>query len=101
MQEEEIITNTIFFVKKELESAEGGHDWWHIESVWKNARLIAMHEIADNFIVELAALLHDIADAKFHDGNENIGPQKAREFLESLSVNVDVVRYNFLVTVTQ
>lgn len=91
MQEEEIITNTIFFVKKELESAEGGHDWWHIESVWKNARLIATHEIADNFIVELAALLHDIADAKFHDGNENIGPQKAREFLESLSVNVDVV----------
>ncbi|MEO8568691.1 MAG: HD domain-containing protein, partial [Ginsengibacter sp.] len=91
MQEEEIITNTIFFVKKELESAEGGHDWWHIERVWKNARLIAMHEIANSFIVELAALLHDIADAKFHDGNENIGPQKAREFLESLSVNVDVV----------
>ena len=91
MQEEEIITNTIFFVKKELEGAEGGHDWWHIERVWKNARLIAMHENANNFIVELAALLHDIADAKFHDGNENIGPLKTREFLASLFVNNDVI----------
>ncbi len=86
MREEEIISKTIHFVKKELAGAEGGHDWWHIERVWKNAKLIAEHEKANTFIVELAALLHDIADAKFHDGDENIGPEKARIFLESLSV---------------
>ena len=91
MPEEEIITHSINFVKKELEGAEGGHDWWHIERVWKNARSIAMHENANNFIVELAALLHDIADAKFHNGNENTGPQKAREFLKSLFVNNNVI----------
>lgn len=90
MHEEELIAKTELFVKKELEGAEGGHDWWHIERVWKNARLIARQENANNFVVELAALLHDIADAKFHNGDENIGPQKARLFLESLSVRNDI-----------
>lgn len=84
---DEIIEKTISFVRQELEGAEGGHDWWHIERVWKNAILIARHENANSLVVELAALLHDIADAKFHDGDENIGPQKAREFLKTLPVN--------------
>ena len=91
MQDEEIITKTINFVKKELECAEGGHDWWHIQRVWKNARLIARQENANIFIIDLAALLHDIADAKFQDGDENIGPQKARNFLEDLSVNNEII----------
>ncbi len=91
MHEEEIIAQTIAFVKKELAGAEGGHDWWHIERVWKNAKLIAQHEKANNFIVVLAALLHDIADAKFHDGNENTGPEKARTFLESLAVENEII----------
>ncbi len=82
MHEEEITAQTISFVKKELEGAEGGHDWWHIERVWKNAKLIAMEEIVETQVVELAALLHDIADAKFHDGDENIGPQKQDFFLK-------------------
>lgn len=90
MREEEIISKTIQFVKRELAGAEGGHDWWHIERVWRNAKLIAAHEKANTFTVELAALLHDIADAKFHDGDENIGPKKARIFLESLSVPKDI-----------
>lgn len=93
MQEEEIIAKTVSFVKKELEGAEGGHDWWHIERVWKNAKLISRREKANNFIVESGALLHDIADAKFHDGDENIGPQKARLFLESLSVKDDIIEH--------
>ncbi len=93
MNDEEIISNTISYVKKELENAEGGHDWWHIERVWKNAKAIAKEENADNFIVELSALLHDIADAKFHDNDENIGPQKARIFLESLAVKEAVIRH--------
>ncbi len=93
MQEEEIIAKTKYFVKKELACAEGGHDWWHIERVWKNVRLIALHEKANNFIAELGALLHDIADAKFHDGDENMGPQKARNFLEGLSVNDEIIMH--------
>ena len=91
MQDDEIISATIDFVKKELHDAEGGHDWWHTERVWKNAKLIATGETADNFVVALSALLHDIADSKFHDGDENIGPQKAEAFLKSINVNTDTI----------
>ena len=87
MNESLIIQHTITYVKETLAGAEGGHDWWHIERVYNNARHIASHENADMLIVELGALLHDIADSKFHDGDENIGPQKARRFLQSLSVD--------------
>lgn len=82
-----LIDKTVQFVKNTLEGAESGHDWWHIQRVWKNALLILENESADRFIVELASLLHDIADSKFHDGNEEIGPQKAGEFLKSLEID--------------
>ncbi len=72
----QIIEATISFVKTELKNAEGGHDWWHIYRVWKSAREIAKKEQANLFIVELGALLHDIADSKFHNGDETIGPKK-------------------------
>lgn len=91
MTEKEIIERTIQFVKQALQGAEGGHDWFHIERVYNNARMIAETEPANNFIVALGALLHDIADTKFHDGDENIGPAKARNFLQSLSVEEDVI----------
>ena len=74
-----------------MHNAEGGHDWWHIERVWKNAKLIAKNENADLFVVELAALLHDVADSKFYDGDENIGPEKAKQFLESISVEKEII----------
>ena len=93
MKEEQIINTTISFVQKELHNAEGGHDWWHIERVWKNAKLIAANENADLFVVELAALLHDIADSKFYDGDENIGPEKAKGFLESISVEKEIIEH--------
>ena len=93
MNNNEVIDITIKYVKKELQGAEGGHDWWHIERVWRNAKLISRSEHVDIFIVELAALLHDIADAKFHNGDENIGPEKAKEFLESLSVEKEIIVY--------
>jgi len=80
------IQKTIEFVKKELQNAEAGHDWWHIERVYKSAKAIAIEEKVDLEIVEFAALLHDIADAKFNDGDEEIGPQKAGEFLKSIVV---------------
>ncbi len=79
----DLINNTILFVKKQLENAEGGHDWFHIERVYKNALLIAQEEKCDLQIVQLGALLHDIADSKFHNGDESIGPKIARKFLES------------------
>ncbi len=87
MDKKEIITKTISFVKKNLEGAEGGHDYFHIERVYKNALLLAKSENVDVFIVSLGALLHDIADSKFHNGDETIGPKKARVFLESEKVD--------------
>lgn len=77
-----LIDVTVDFVKRTLEDAEGGHDWWHIFRVWKVAKQIALQEEGvDVLVVELAALLHDIADPKFHDGNEELGPQVAVQFL--------------------
>lgn len=86
-----IINNTIAFVKETLADAEGGHDWFHIERVWRNAKLIAATEDVDLFIVELGALLHDIADAKFHNGDESVGPKKARAFLETQNVDEAII----------
>ena len=86
MTNENLINETIAFVKKELENAEGGHDWFHVERVYKNAALIANGENCDILIVQLGALLHDIADSKFYDGDETVGPKKARLFLESKNV---------------
>lgn len=82
-----IIDNTILFVKQHLEKAEGGHDWFHIERVFKNSLLIAKEEECTIEVVKLAALLHDIADSKFHDGDETIGPSLARDFLENQKVD--------------
>lgn len=82
MNQNLIVTNTIVFVKQQLTGAEGGHDWFHVERVWKNAKLIAATELgADLFTIELGALLHDIADSKFHAGDETLGPRVARQFL--------------------
>ena len=87
----QIINNTILFVKNQLAQAEGGHDWFHIERVYKNALLIAEEEECNLTVVKLAALLHDIADSKFHNGDETIGPKVAREFLESQNVSEDII----------
>jgi uncharacterized protein len=76
-----LIDQTVAFVKATLEHAEGGHDWWHTYRVWKTAKHIATSEKVNELVVSLAALLHDIADAKFYDGNENIGPEMAITFL--------------------
>ncbi len=85
--EQSVINATILFVKKELEGAEGGHDWFHIERVYKNALLIASEEEVDGYIVALAALLHDIADSKFHGGDDSIGPKKAKAFLQNMPIS--------------
>lgn len=87
----EIIQKTIEYVKAELKDAEGGHDWWHIYRVWKMAMHIASKENVNIFIVQLGALLHDIADSKFNKGNEELGPQKVRRFLVSLNIDIDTI----------
>ncbi len=91
MNKQQIISNTEAFVKATLKNAEGGHDWFHILRVWNNVKLISTHENVDEFTVELGALLHDIADSKFHNGDETIGPKVAREFLESQFVEESVI----------
>lgn len=83
----DIIGKAVIFVKEKLAGAETGHDWWHIERVWKNAKLIASEEEVDLLVVELGALLHDIADSKFHNGDDEIGPQTARGFLKEIGVD--------------
>jgi len=87
MNKTQIINNTIVFVKETLKDAEGGHDWFNIKRIYKNAILIAKEENVDEFIVSLGALLHDIADAKFYDGDETVGPKMAREFLVNQQVD--------------
>lgn len=88
-----IIDTTILFVKEKLSDAEGGHDWFHIERVYKNALLIAKQENCKLEIVKLGALLHDIADSKFHDGDESIGPQIAKEFLEKEGATKETIEH--------
>ncbi|KAA2240234.1 HD domain-containing protein [Chitinophaga agrisoli] len=89
----QFIGPTITYVKKELTHAEGGHDWWHIQRVWQLARHIASLEKVDMLVVELGALLHDIADSKFHNGDESIGPEKARSFLQSIETPAPVTQH--------
>ena len=86
-----LIDSTILFVKQQLQQAEGGHDWFHIERVYKNALLLAKEEDCNLEIVKLGALLHDIADSKFHDGDEKIGPKIARDFLVTQNVNENII----------
>lgn len=88
-----ILDKTVEFVKETLRNAEGGHDWWHVYRVWKLAKQIALKEQVNLLVVELGALLHDIADSKFYDGDETIGPKKARIFLTSIGVEPSVIKH--------
>jgi uncharacterized protein len=88
---QDIIEKTILYVKETLANAEAGHDWFHIERVYKTAQTINKVEQADPLIVALAALLHDIADSKFNDGDEEIGPQTAGTFLQQIGVQSQIV----------
>lgn len=88
-----LIERTAAYVEATLADAEGGHDWWHIHRVWTNARVIAQTEEVDHLVVELAALLHDIADSKFHGGDEEIGPRMAGTWLESQDLDPDTIHH--------
>lgn len=87
------IDQTINFVKQQLKDAESGHDWFHIERVYKNALHILSHEEANEQIVILGALLHDIADSKFHNGDETIGPKMADDFMTTIGIEDSVKKH--------
>ena len=91
MNRQEIIRKTESFVQDTLQGSEAGHDWSHIERVVRNARTIAAGEKADPLVIELAALLHDIADSKFHNGNEELGPERSERFLKGLDLPSELV----------
>ncbi|RNC92149.1 MAG: HD domain-containing protein [Allomuricauda sp.] len=93
MNDAALIDDTIAFVKETLQGAEGGHDWFHIQRVFNNTLLIAKDEEVDVLVVSLGALLHDIADAKFHKGDESLGPKMATDFLNAMGVKGSVVQH--------
>ena len=91
MNNQLIIEKTRKYIEDKLKNDASGHDYWHVYRVWRNAILIGKSESVDMFVVELAALLHDIADWKLYNGDEEIGPKKAREWLESLKVGEKII----------
>ena len=93
MTDSTLIEKTKDFVREQLKDAEGGHDWFHTLRVYNNALLISKSEKVDNIIVALGSLLHDIADSKFHDGDETVGPKLAREFLFEHNVDSFVIEH--------
>ena len=92
-QQQTLIKNTITFVKATLANAEGGHDWFHIERVYNNAMHIAKGELVDELVVALGALLHDIADSKFFNGDETVAPKMATEFLISQNCDSAIIEH--------
>ena len=93
MTNQQIIDATKAYVKETLKNAEGGHDWFHTLRVYNNAVLISKKEPVDDFVVQLGALLHDIADSKFHNGDETVGPEMARVFLFELNVDSLIIEH--------
>ncbi len=93
MNNQGIIVKVIYKVRQKLEGEGSGHDWWHVYRVWKMAQHIGKEENANMFVVELAALLHDIADWKSHGGNDTVGPRVARQILSEHGVSEDVINH--------
>ena len=92
MKDQELIAKTAAFVKDKFEHESTGHDWWHMYRVWQLSRhIIESEKTADPLITELGALLHDIADWKFHDGDMEAGPRAARAWLSSLEAREEVI----------
>ena len=91
MHNDGLVERTAAHMRGLMGQEGSGHDWWHIYRVWRLAVEIARAEGGDLEVVELAALLHDIADWKFHGGDEQIGSQRARQWLESLGAEERIV----------
>lgn len=91
-EEDPLVQKTVAFIHKQFQGESSGHDWWHVYRVWKNAlKIVEKEPGANQLVVELAALLHDVADWKFHGGDEAAGPREARRWLEQHGVEPEVV----------
>ncbi len=88
-----VILETANYMKKKLAKDSSGHDWWHTYRVWNFGKKIGTVEGANLYIVELACLLHDIADYKLHSGNEELGPHLAGEWLQKYSIDTKIIRH--------
>src|SRR5918995_6559768 len=88
-----VVARTQAYVREQLAGEASGHDWWHVHRVWRTAIEIGREGGIDLYVVELAALLHDIADEKFHNGDEEIGPHAAAAWLRSLEVAGQTVEH--------
>lgn len=100
MNQDQIVNNIVNRLRQEFYGESSGHDWFHIERVWKNAKLIHQTEGGDGFVVELAALLHDIADHKFVEDADNVASRRIQKMLDELGVDngvienvIEIVRY--------
>ncbi len=93
MNKKEVLKKTKEHIKNKLSGEGSGHDWWHVYRVWKNAVYIGKKEGADLFVVSLAALLHDISDWKFNDGDDDVGPRLAREWLIKMRVDEKIISH--------
>ena len=94
MNREEVIIQAQNYVRHLLEGEGSGHDWWHIHRVYSVAVSIAeQYPEADVFVVKLAALLHDIGDHKFHDGDHTIGPKMVEQWLVDQTVDASVIQH--------
>lgn len=89
MDQHDIIQKTAEYIKTEFSGDSSGHDWWHIHRVWKNALTLCEHEKADGFIVQLAALLHDLDDWKFNESGDET-PLRAKAWLDSCAVESSI-----------
>ena len=89
----EILAASAAHVRLLLDGDSSGHDWWHIDRVRRNALHLAREEGADLFVTELAALLHDIADWKFHGGDDSAGPRAAREWLVRCEAEPEIIEH--------
>jgi len=91
MEQDVLVIKTAAYIKEKFAGEGSGHDWWHIYRVWQNALYLAQHEPVDLQIVQLGALLHDIADWKFNDGDEKAGEVAARNWLQSQGASENVI----------
>ncbi|MFH0735515.1 MAG: HD domain-containing protein [bacterium] len=91
LDQQGIINFTKEYIKNQFSQEGSGHDWQHIYRVWNTSKQISAVEGGNTFIIEMAALLHDIADWKFYGGDLNIGPQKAKEWLTQFNINKKLI----------
>jgi uncharacterized protein len=89
----DIRLKTAEHVRRLMAEDSSGHDWFHVERVRRTALAIGEEEGADRLVVELAALLHDVADWKFADGDHEAGPRAARDWLGSMGTPAAVVEH--------